>query len=603
MHIRTAFSMLVLAAIQLGPLSAAAQAQERPVVLDTVTVLGSRISSDLPLLTRSVQVWTREDIEAFPARTIADVLSWSTGVELSPRSPAQADLSLRGAGFEQVLVLVDGVRMSDPQTGHFDLDLTVPLDRVERVEILRGPASAIYGGDAVGGVVNVVTRDGGGWSGRMELGSFQARRGSLTGGVRLPGAALLSFGMERAVSDGHRAGTDWDHRLVNALLRASVGGGVLTGKVGSAKRGFGAEDFYGPYPAFETTRTTTASVAWRSPLNGPIVVEPRLRWRSHGDDFILDRADPAFYRNRHTSEQLGGEVVARAALTSRLQASAGLELARHTLESNALGERGENRWAAFGELEVRLPVDVDASVGLRYDDYQRWGGFVSPSLAVSVEPEPSIRLRASVGRSFRGPSWTERYYEDPAHVARPDLQPERSTSMEVGAEWAASGSLRIEGAHFRRTSRDLIDWARPAGNEEVWVTRNVNEARFRGVEFGATWQPDGSTSVTLGAAHLSLDSDASAGLESKYALRPIVDQVHLGIEREVALGVRAGLRGTRARRVGDASHEVLDLRLSAPVAGGTVYLDGKNLTDSDHLDITGNPVAGRALTLGVRVGG
>ncbi len=599
---RTTVSILMLAAMLLGTPPSEVSSQERPVVLDTVSVIGSRVSSDLPLLTRSVQVWSRADLEALPARTIADVLSWSTGVELASRSPAQADLSLRGAGFEQVLVLVDGVRMSDPQTGHFDLDLTVPFDRVERVEILRGPASAVYGGDAVGGVVNIVTRDGGGWTARTEVGSFGTQLGAVTAGMSLPGEARLTFGLERAGSDGHRAGTDWDHRLANALLRAGLGGGLLTGEVGSAKRAFGADDFYGPFPAFETTRTSTASVGWRSPLDGPVVFEPRLRWRSHGDDFILDRADPAFYRNRHTSEQLGGEVVARAALSPRVQASAGLELARHTLESNALGVHGENRWAAFGEVGLRLPIDMDASLGLRYDDHERWGGFVSPSVAASIRPDPSVRLRASVGRSFRGPSWTERYYEDPAHSARADLQPERSTSMEVGAEWTPTGSLRFEAAHFRRTSRDLIDWARATDAEDVWVTRNVNEARFRGIELGAVWRPEGPTSVTLGAAHLSLDSDAAAGLESKYALRPISDQIQLGVERDLGFDVRAGLRGTRARRVGGGSHEVVDLRLSAPVAGGTVYLDGRNLTESDHLDITGNPVAGRAITLGVRFG-
>ena len=147
----------------IGPGSPAAlQAQTLPVLLDTLQVqVGSRLSPQLPVLTRSVQLFGREEIDALPVRTISGLLEWATSVEVQSRSPAQSDLGIRGAGFEQVVVLVNGVRMSDPQTGHFDLDLAVPLDQVERVEILRGPASAVYGADAVGGVVNIVTRGGG----------------------------------------------------------------------------------------------------------------------------------------------------------------------------------------------------------------------------------------------------------------------------------------------------------------------------------------------------------------------------------------------------------------------------------------------------------
>src|SRR5690606_6496015 len=120
-----------------------------------------RASAGLPVAARSVDVIGADAIAATPARTLADVLANALGVDLQPRSPAQADIALRGATFEQILVLVDGVRMSDAQTGHFDLDLAVPLSEVERIEILRGPATALYGSDAVGGVVNIVTRRGG----------------------------------------------------------------------------------------------------------------------------------------------------------------------------------------------------------------------------------------------------------------------------------------------------------------------------------------------------------------------------------------------------------------------------------------------------------
>jgi iron complex outermembrane receptor protein len=124
---------------------------QRPVPLDTLRVTtSSRASAEMATATRAVEVITAAQIRRLPARSVAEVLQWALGVDLMPRSPALFDVAVRGSSFEQVLVLVDGIRMSDAQTGHFDLNLAVPLDQVERIEILRGPASTLHGADAVG---------------------------------------------------------------------------------------------------------------------------------------------------------------------------------------------------------------------------------------------------------------------------------------------------------------------------------------------------------------------------------------------------------------------------------------------------------------------
>lgn len=597
--------ILLVGASLAGPVSG----QEPVLALDTLTVTGSRVSPELPERTRAVQVWTRDDLDRLPAATVADVLGWTLGVDAMPRSPAQADLSIRGAGFEQLLVLVDGVRMSDPQTGHFDLNLTVPLDQVERIEVLRGPASAVYGSDAVGGVVNVVTRRGAGWSGRMEGGSFGTLRASFQGAGELPGGGTLRAAAEGGRSDGHRDGTDWDQRLGSVGAALPLAGGSLTGGWGIGRRAFGAEDFYAPFPSFETTRARTAHLGWRSRPGGTLQVEPRLSWRSHGDDFILDRADPEFYRNRHTSTQSGGELILRAAPRSGVGVAGGLEAARHHLTSNALGDREEDRWAAFAEVALRRPGDgrlgdLDLTLGLRHDEHDRWGAFTSPSASLALALREGARVRGSLGRSFRGPSWTERHYQDPAHQAREDLRPERSLAAEIGVDLthAASGATARVTA-FRRTSRDLIDWARPAGQEELlWETRNIARATFRGVEMEAGARLRPGTRVTVGGSQISARADEAQGWESKYALRPLSDQLQVGLQQDLPLGARLDVRGIRARRKGEGAFATADLRLELPVTGGAVYLDGRNLAGSRHLDITGNPVAGRAVYMGFVLG-
>ncbi|HEX4935598.1 MAG TPA: TonB-dependent receptor plug domain-containing protein, partial [Gemmatimonadaceae bacterium] len=150
----------LLAATVSATLSAQAPAPQQ---LDTIRVT-SRIAPDAGAAQRSVESIGREAIDRLPARTVTDLLEMAFGADVQRRSPAQADLAIRGSSLGQVLVLVNGVRVSDLQTGHFDLDLAVPLDAVARIEILRGPGATLYGPDAIGGVVNVVTRQGEAWA-------------------------------------------------------------------------------------------------------------------------------------------------------------------------------------------------------------------------------------------------------------------------------------------------------------------------------------------------------------------------------------------------------------------------------------------------------
>jgi vitamin B12 transporter len=589
-----------------------APAPDTVLVLDAIPVLGSRVSAELPLRTRSVQVMDRATLESIPARSVAEALRWATGVEVQSRSPAQTDLSIRGGSFEQLLVLVDGVRMSDPQTGHFDLDLTLPLDRVERIEILRGPASAQYGSDAVGGVVNIVTRrtpDGVG--ARVEGGSFGTLVGAVEATASLPAGLALELAGEAGRSDGHRTGTEWEQLLGTVRLTAPVSGGRLVAEGGLARRDFGAEAFYAPFPSFEATRTETASLSWIPAAAARVRVEPRVTWRGHDDDFILIRDNPSVYQNVHRSTQAGADLTVRMSPTPGVTLAAGGEVARHRLASNALGERSETRSALHLEVGARPVSPLDLSVGLRHDDHARWGGFTSPSVAAAWSVAPALRLRASWGRSFRGPTWTERYYADPGHVPNPEVRPERGEAWEVGVQVEPAARVSLQLAGFTRTNRDLIDWARPALPEGViadppspWVPRNVNEARFRGLEAEATWQVEARTQLTLSGTLLSLEADGEPGFESKYALRPLTEQVMAGVRQELG-ALRLFVRGLHGRRAGEDAFREMDVRLDTPIAlgwarGATLFVDVRNLLGSDHLDLTSNPVPGRAFFVGVR---
>ena len=596
----------------IGPGSPAAlQAQTLPVLLDTLQVqVGSRLSPQLPVLTRSVQLFGREEIDALPVRTISGLLEWATSVEVQSRSPAQSDLGIRGAGFEQVVVLVNGVRMSDPQTGHFDLDLAVPLDQVERVEILRGPASAVYGADAVGGVVNIVTRGGGQeWRGRVEGGSWGTVRISGGGGLKREGGLTAQFGGEMNRSDGHRTGTDYETTLLHLVLARPFGGGLLSGDFGLSRRDFGAKDFYAPYPSFERTRGYTSSVRWASEADGSLDVEIGGSFRRHEDEFTLIRDDPQVYQNRHTSSQVGGDILARRRSWQGMDLVMGGEVYQDILRSNSLGDREEIRGAVFGEAVVGGTGAGVLSLGLRQDWRQGFGSFLSPSISASYRIGPSLRTRAAVGRSFRAPTWTERYYQDPVNVGREDLEPERAWSGEVGLDLVRDTDLRLSITAFARRAEDLIDWARAVdggvvggGADAPWETRNVEEATFKGLEADLTLRGPAGTRWTLGGMLLSVDSKEAQGYESKYALRPLEEQVKVGVGRTFGGSVTLGLNLKRARRRGEDSYHRLDARGGLKLGSTWLYLDATNLLDAEYPDITGASAPGRALNLGLTFG-
>ncbi|HEX7979768.1 MAG TPA: TonB-dependent receptor, partial [Gemmatimonadaceae bacterium] len=558
--------------------------------------------AELATSTRSVEVITREDLARRAARSLSDVLAVALGADVQQRSPAQADLELRGSSYNQVVILVDGVRVSDVQSGHYALDLAVPVGMIERIEILRGTGSALYGSDAIGGVVNIVTRSD---TSIAELatrvGSFGGANGRFALGAMSNGTSLrLGADMDR--SDGHRDGTDYRITQARATAEHSFGTARLAADVGLGARQFGAADFYSPYPSYETTRSTTADVRVRAPLASRVSLDGVVHTRRHSDVFTLKRDDPAFYQNTHLSWQSGAEATARFAPTDRVHVAAGGELFDARLKSARLGDHDERRQAAFVEATAGRPGGAIIDAGFRGDWSSVVGAFGSPSVAASIPIGSAVQLRASSARGFRAPDWTERFYKDPSNVGDSTLTVEHFTAHEVGARIFPVAWASADVALFQRHARELIDWARPISSSSTttpWRTMNFASATYRGLE-AAVRVPDlAGVDWTLRGSGLRLDASTAEGITGKYALRPLTRTLGLSAATRVVGGASLTVDALRTRRSGETDHFTLNARLDQRISGVRASVELLNLTNESYLDVVGKPVAPRSIFVGL----
>ena len=571
----------------------------------------------------TVRVVPRVEIEHFPGRSVADLLQWVAGVDVRRRGAGgtPADIGLRGTDASGTLILVDGQPMNDPQSIHGAADLDIPLDGIERIEILYSAGSAVWGADAVGGVVNVVTRGGNlgraraQLDGRLVLGSDSLAAGGIRLASKIGDAVALAADWFRSESSGFRDGTDAEEDTVRGSARWETGSGPLSASFGYARRGYGAYSFYGTAPPNqqETTEVRTAAADATLSLGGWTLV-PSVSWRAHHDDFVLDRSNPSLDENLSDTNLVLGRLWARHALLGGTFV-AGVEAGGDSVDSTVLGSHSRRRGAIFLELgrpfDEATPSAGGFRIGLRGDDTSDFGSRFTPHAGVFVVALPHLTFRASAGTAFRVPTYTELYYRDPQNQGNPSLSAESATNVEAGINWAEGGwALDLVG--FHRHGTNMIDFVRSSPTAP-WVAENVRTADTSGVEATAAWHGRKGALLaraSLAASYLFTDlsalSEAAGGAtEGKYVLDPLHVKWDFILGGTLPLAIDALTRLSYFARPSFAAGVWLwDVRLGRDLLQGEIaeiYVEGRNLTDTLYEEAPGVPLPGRTVALGVRV--
>lgn len=472
--------------------------------LDEIEVSAQRSPALFSQVARIISVIERKEIEQAPAQSVQDLLEYFAGVDVRQRGAEgiQADVSIRGGTFDQTLILLNGVNITDPQTGHHNLNLPISLSQVERIEILEGPAARIYGPNAFSGAINIVTQQADSKLIRASLsaGSFGYFDGNLSGSF-VTGKLNHSVAVNRKSSDGYINNTDFKSSNLFYSNQLFAEKGTFSFQAGTSGKSFGANSFYTPkYPnQYEATKTIFTSAKWES--NSKIHLTPLVYYRRHQDRFELFRDNPASWYSNHNYHLTN---VYGANLNSWFQwnlgkTAFGVEFRSENILSNVLGEDldqpqdvpGED--AQFTKSAGRNTVSVffehaayinnwtfTAGLMSNYISESSLGIHVFPGFDVSYNFIPEFKIFTSYNTSLRMPTFTDLYYKGPTNIGNPDLNPEKSATIEGGLK-LNQPFIKGHVVVFYRQGKDIIDWVK-MNEGEVWQPKNLTQLNSLGTE-------------------------------------------------------------------------------------------------------------------------
>jgi iron complex outermembrane receptor protein len=569
----------------------------------TVVVTGAARPVELGSVTRAMTIITRDQIAKLPVQSVADVLRLASSVDVRMRGVrgVQTDFAVRGANFGQMLVLVDGVRLNDAQSGHHNGDIPVPLDAVERIEVLYGPGSSLFGADAFGGTVNVITRR------TVESPSFVLQGGSfgLAGGRGQMGFERGAVRESLAVSADRSSGFMYDRDFKTTTVRSQTAlGGASNLAVSYQWKEFGANNFYGGNaPSREWTNQTLIAADHRFADVSGWSTTAAASYRTHGDRFMFNQLQPQLSDNRHRTHAILAAYSGARRIGGAGSLTIGVEGGGDWIRSTNLGDHSMARLSGFGEWRQEIGPRTQIDGTFRVDRYDEFGTSWNPSAGIGWWPSSRVRLRASVGRAFRVPTFTERYYSDPANLAREDVGPETAWAGEGGADVVVAQGWILQTTFFGRADEDVIDWLRPT-TADRWQTYNIRDVDTLGLEVGVRKTFAGGPMIL--AEYTALDVDAAAVTQlSKYVL----DYAPHSFVAAAAIPLPAGFSAAprveyrrRSRSTGTFDYVLVDARLGKRLSERLeLFVEGSNLLDETYQEIAGVAMPGATMLVSLAI--
>ena len=604
--------------------------------LAEVVVTASKTNLPINLAAKMVTLITSQDIERTPVQSIEDLLTHYAGIDIQQRGPhgVQSDISIRGGSFDQTAILLNGINLTNPQTGHYSFDIPINLSDIERIEIVQGPTSLAYGAGAFAGGINIITKkeSHNSFEANLEGGMHSLINTEARGTIRANSSLhQLSAGYRQ--SDGYMDNSDY--RMTNLLWqsRFEADNTHIDFTAGYNDKNYGANTFY--TAAFPNQYDDTESIfmAIQGETNGKLKFKPQLYWNRHYDEFQLVRGDnSAIPYNYHRSDVWGTNMQWQYASQLGISSFGG-ELRNESIMSSVLGKPMDNNIGKYSKSDSRSHISLFAEHNFIYNNLTlSLGGLLNhntaivdkyefyPAINTSYRINNNISLYASWNKATRMPTFTDLYYTTKTHAGNTDLKSERSEALEAGIKLRNEYINGYLNAYYMK-GRNMIDWLKPDA-ESLWESGNLSKIDKYGFEAGINVdlqrilgkrQP--LQSFSIGYMHLK-QYMSETELISNYTLNHLRHKLTASLQHELFKNAtlswhfrwqdRAGsylkyTDGQPVEQVGYKPYALLDVKASYRLNKLNFFVNLSNLLNTTYYDLGNLPQPGIWATGGVKI--
>ncbi|MCX5668721.1 MAG: TonB-dependent receptor [Candidatus Omnitrophica bacterium] len=532
-----------------------------------------------------------EDLSAMPVDLQSRSLS----------SGIQADFSLRGSTFQQVLILLNGQKINDPQTAHHNSDIPFTKEDIKKIEVIPGASSSLFGPDAIGGAINFalavprerkIAWEFAAGNNRNGYGLFSLRDRFKDLGFR--------FSVEDAQSKGFRY--DTDYKKFTTSLGAYLDlpdDGVWENNFGYQEKAFGAYDFYTPgagYPSREWTKTYLIN-SGLSLNNDGLLIKPNFLWRRHYDKFQLKETVASF--NNHHTDMLVPSIYFQRDMGLFGKTGLGLEWGQEMIISSNMGKHTRDHKSIFLDDSVGVGSKWEIGFSLRMDDFSDFNMEYTGSLSVKFKLTNAAALNFGVSRNIRAPSFTELYYSDSTTIGNVDLAAENTWNYQAGFEYKDEG-FSSGLAIFLRQEKEMIDWVK-SDSTQPWQARNFTRDNVFGVEYSLRKKINRILSFDAHYTYTDKSID-NQGYLYKYGANYAQHLVNTVFNFDLPFGrqeIGFNYKKRPARNGWLLMNAGLNYNLNK---NSKIFLNLTNILNVEYQDIAGIPQAGRYVETGVRFG-
>ena len=619
------------------------------IALDPVTVTSSLTEKRASETGRNIAVIKGEYFQNLPVHSIDDLLRYVPGLEIQARGPmgSQSDIVLRGGTFQQVLVVLDGLRLNDPNTGHFNSYIPIAPSEIERIEVLKGASSSIYGSEAVGGVVHVISKA---FAARLQSGDQEAGSANKTalnlgltggefglknvnaGGFVQKNKLAVSAGLVSNNADGvQQRGTHGYFHNNTASFSANYAVSKewnVAVRSSYDHRDFAAQNFY------TTSIADTANEQVKTSWN-----QLKIGYKKGKSAFSVDGGykyvkdkylfNTRSIQNSSKSQLWQGLLTWQQTFTEKTTLVTGLNYQHKIISSNDRGDHSIDQLAPFVLLSQRIGSYLIVSPSIRFDWRERIGTEAVPQVNVSFKKD-KLQIRGSAGKTIRDADFTERYnnYNKPIvttgnKIGSPGLKAERSFSYEAGVDLFLR-DFKLSGTFFQRLQKDLIDYTNtpyaqmprqenltPAGTYAL--AKNIASVNTTGFEIDVQYTRiianDQKLWLTAGLTQLNSESSditptfyisSHAKLLTNFSV--LYQNSGFSLSVNGLYKSRAMQEATSLQAVVSKEYFIMNTKIEYAFFRKTmaVFIQADNLLNKKYSDLLGSPMPGRWLMAGIR---